>query len=444
MNRKVVNNLSDMQTSHSIENKPNIFTPIAWGAFFIILFFGVFGYWATIAPLESAAIAPGIVSPDSKRKSIQHLEGGIVAAILVEEGQTVNAGDVLLRLDETQQKASLDLLTTRLLAAQALNARLIAERDNKTEITFPQSVIQKQDNKDVAEMIKGQTNIFDARRQSLNGQIAIMEQKIKQIEEEVQGMNNLAASQNEQYRLIQDEIESNLKLFDKGLSGKSRLRELQRELAVISGERSQNMATIARSKQNIGEAYLQITELKTNALNEVVQKLGETQAKLFDLAENVRVTRDVLTRTTIKAPLPGTIVNLRVHTVGGVISPGQVLMDIVPTDDRLIVEAKVEPNDIEVMKPGLKALVRLTAFSQKRVQPIEGRVITVSADSLREERTGKDYFLIRVEITEEIDDTLILFPGMTAEVLIITGSRTTLEYISSPILQSFGRAFREN
>jgi len=425
------------------DNSLGIKVPVTIGIFIIVLFFGVFGVWAMIAPLESAAIATGVVSVDGKSKTIQHLEGGIIGAMSIQEGQEVKAGDILIHLDEIQPRANLELLKGRFLAVLALEARLVAERDNKGSINFPDELIEEQQNEDVTEIMEGQLNIFNARHQALAGKIDIVEQQIKQFKEETQGFIGLAKAQSEQLELSSDEIESNKILFGKGLTGKARLRELQREMAEVSGEYSQTMAAIARSRQNIDGARLQIIELKTNALNEAVQQLGEAQSNLYDLIEKVRAAEDVLTRTVIRAPVAGTIVNLQVHSTGGVISPGQDLMDIVPADSRLIVEARVDPNDIDVIKTGLKAQVRLTAFNQRNIQPIEGRVITISADHLTDERTGVDYFLARVELIGKIGEGEELYPGMQAEVMIVTGARTTLDYFTRPITQSLNRAFRE-
>jgi HlyD family type I secretion membrane fusion protein len=442
----LANNIHTQTSSpspESVDDGLGIKVPVTIGIFIIILFFGVFGVWATIAPLESAAIARGVVSVDGQRKTIQHLEGGIIGVINIQEGQAVKAGDTLILLDETQPRANLELLKGRFLAMLALEARLLAERDSKESIEFPDELIRQQQNEDVDDIIKSQVNIFNARRQALLGQISINEQRIKQFEEEIYGFNGLNQAQDEQLELANDEIDSNRKLYEKGLTGKARLRGLQRETAKLTGERSQNQAAIARGRQNIDEVRLQITELKTNALNEAVQGLGKAQGNLYDLIEKVRAAEDVLTRTVIRAPVAGTIVNLQVHTIGGVISPGQDLMDIVPVGGRLIVEARVDPNDIDVIKTGLKAQVRLTAFNQRQIQPIEGRVITVSADHIKDERTGIDYFLARVELTEEIDEGIELYPGMQAEVMIVTGARTTLDYLARPITQSLNRAFRE-
>ncbi len=420
--------------------------PVLVGVAVIAGFFGAFGGWAVLAPLDSAAIAPGVVSVDTKRKTIQHLEGGIVCEILVRDGDTVKAGDVLIRLDETQPRASLALVEGRHRAALALQARLVAERDSRHAVEFPEELTRRHDQPESAETLAGQIHIFEARRQSLQGQTAILEQRIAQYEAEIEGLQGQIGAQDLQLELINDEIGSLKQLFDKGMTGKSQLRRLQRELAEVSGERSHAQASIARARQNIAEARLQVTELRTRFLNEVVQQLGEVQSELFDLSEKMRAARDVLTGTVIRAPLDGTIVGLGVHTVGGVIAPGERLLDIVPKDERLVIEARVDPQDIDVVDPGLTAQVRLTAFSQRHMLPIEGQVLTISADRLTDERTGQDYFLAKVELIEDVAERLngaALYPGMQAEVMIVTEARTFLDYLLRPMTQSFNRAFRE-
>jgi len=246
--------------------------------------------------------------------------------------------------------------------------------------------------------------------------------------------------------LTNDEIASNQKLVAEGLSSRTRLLELQRELAEVTGLRSQNVAAIARAHQSIDEARLQITELTTNFINAAVQELGIVQNELLDLTEQIRAAQDVLRRTVIRAPMAGTVVGLQVHTVGGVVTPGQTLLDVVPKGDRLVVEAFVDPNDIDVVHVGLPAQVRLTALTQRNLAPLEGHVTRVSADRLVDERTGAAYFLARVELDDgstELNGER-LYPGMQAEVMIVTGERTTLDYLSRPIVDSLNRAFREN
>ena len=254
-------------------------------------------------------------------------------------------------------------------------------------------------------------------------------------------------SENVQLSLIAEESEDVRKLVAKGLARRPRLLALEREAAALEGRRSQNLAGIARAKQSISEADLRISELKTAIVNEVVQQLSETQAELFDLADRIRASKDKLARTEVRAPISGTVVNLQVHTLGGVIASGAPLLDIVPSDDPLVIEARIDPSDIDVVRIGLEAQVRISAFSQRNISPILGVVNYVSADRLTDERTGAVYFIARIHLEEK--DILAalkgaeLQPGMQAEVMIATGERTALEAIISPISSSFDRAFRE-
>ena len=230
------------------------------------------------------------------------------------------------------------------------------------------------------------------------------------------------------------------------MAKRPRLLALQRQQAEIEGARSRNIASVARAKQQIAETRLRVSELKTQKLNQVVEELRATQTELFDLEERIRSAEDVLVRTRIKAPLDGTIVGLQIHTPGGVVGPGEPLMDLVPSGAGLIIESQVDPNDIDVVHAGLPAQVRLTAFNQRNLSPIDGKVLTVSADRLTDERSGVPYFLARVVLVEDLskDLAVALYPGMQAEVMIVTGERTVLDYIFRPLARSLGRAFRED
>lgn len=418
--------------------------PAMMGVLIIALFFGVLGLWSITAPLQSAAIARGVLAVDSQRKTVQHLEGGIVRDIRVREGQQIAAGAVLIELDPTQALARLDLLNGRLDAALAQEYRLRAERDGLAEIVFPSMLLERATESGMQEILEGQRNIFTARRQSRNGQVAILQRRIEQYGEEIRGLEGLASAQDEQVRLVEDEIASNQVLVDQGLSGKSRLLELQRELAELLGSRSQNLAAIARGQQNIDEAELQISDLQSEHLNEVVQELRQVQTQIVDMNEQVRAANDVLQRTVIRATQAGTVVGLQVHTPGGVVAPGQALMDIVPTGDSIIVEARIDPTDIDVVDAGLDAHVRLTAYSSRNLQPIPARVITVSADSLADSVSGQPYYLARIELTGRLEEGIELYPGMQAEVMVITGERTLADYFTRPIRESFNRALRED
>ncbi len=321
----------------------------------------------------------------------------------------------------------------------ALETRLIAERDSHDEITFPDWLLIDHDDPEVASVIDGETSIFDARRKTLASQVAVLGQRIAQFDEEIIGLGGQVAAEDVRLLLIAEETDAVLVLLEKGLERKPRLLALQRRGAEIVGSRSSNMAQIARVKQNIGEARLRISELDTTRINEVVEQLGTAQNELFDLAERIHAADDILLRTAILAIQDGTVVNLQVHTTGGVIAPGAPLLDIVPSGDALIIEARVDPRDIDVVHWGLQARVRLTAFNQRSTVPMSGRVLSVSADNIIDERTGQAYYLARIKLDKdpvEIGNGVSLYPGMQAEVMIVTGARTVLDYLLAPISRS--------
>jgi HlyD family type I secretion membrane fusion protein len=410
------------------------------------VFFVGFGGWAATAPIESAAIAPGTVSVESNRKTIQHLEGGIVREILVRDGDAVTAGQVLMRLDETQPGATLDILNARYDVAGAEFSRLAAERDGLKETIFPDWLTARRTDPAVATILENQRNIFAARRDAVTSQTAILQQRIAQLEEEIRGVEGRIAASARQSALIADELAGVRTLYEKGLMQKPRLLELERRAAEIDGTLASDRAAIARARQQIGEARLRISELRTTQVNEAAARIGELQGELLDLTERIRAATDVRGRTEIRAPQDGTVVGLSVHTPGGVIAPGERLLDIVPSGDRLIVEARVDPQDIDIVRAGLEARVRFTAFTQRNLVPVPGTVSWVSADHIADERTGTAYFLARIALAE--DDPALggnkLYPGMSAEVLIVTGSRTALEYMLQPLTDTLRRAFRES
>jgi HlyD family type I secretion membrane fusion protein len=422
--------------------------PIAGGILIIALFFGALGGWAALAPPESAAIAPGQVTIDSNRKTVQHLEGGIVAEILVRDGDVVLQGQALIRLEDVQSRAELELLRGRYVVASALEARLIAERDGLKEVVFPDWLLDQLEQPKVIETVSGQVNIFTSRRESYHHQTLILRQRIAQFDEEITGLEGEIAAENQQLDLIAEEARDVRRLVDLGLARRPRLLALERETAALEGRRSQNQSRIARARQSISEAELHISELKTARVNEVVEQLSATQAEMFDLSERLRASQDKLVRTEVRAPIAGTVVSLHVHTTGGVVGPGAPLLDIVPKDDPLVIEAQIDPGDIDVVRVGLPAQVRISAFSQRNMTPVPGTVSYVSADRFTDERTGMGYYIARIVMTEaDIAASLSgaeLQPGMQAEVMITTGERTALEAIVSPLSNSFNRAFREN
>jgi len=417
------------------------------GVLVVFVFFGAFGAWAALAPLDSAAIAPGTVNVLSQRKTLQHLEGGIVTEILVDEGSRVSAGDVVIRLDATQAKIRLDLLQGQLYAAEASAARLEAERDGLDAIQFPEalSALVSEVPK-VAKVMTGQQRIFAARKEQLTNRAQILNSRIRQLEEEINGLQAEISTQNRELVLIGEELDSVSSMVAKGVEPRTRLLALKRNAARIEGERAQNKAAIARARQAIGETSLQIDDLDANNLTEVVAELRTVENEIADARERIAAARDILSRTEVIAPVSGVVVNLQVHTTGGVVGPGEPLLDLVPGDDDLIIEARLALTDIDVVHVGLPARVQLTAFNQRSTPSFEGEVRHVSADRIEDRHSGEAYYRLRVELLEGQSDLelLELYPGMPVQVMVRTGERTLLAYLVEPIVDSFGRALKED
>jgi HlyD family type I secretion membrane fusion protein len=319
---------------------------------------------------------------------------------------------------------------------------LLAERNGKEKIEFPVHL----NNAQTAQIVAGERQIYATRQRALRSRAGILEQRIAQFEEEIGGLRGQIAAESRQLQLIGEEILGLKSLVAKKLSGSQRLLELQRRSAEIDGNRARRIADIARAKQNIAEERLKILDLDTTRSNEVAAELREVQSLDADLTERMRAANDVLERTDIKAPLAGSVVGLTVNTVGGVITPGQALLDIVPSDARLVVQARVQPEDIDTVEPGLEAQVVLTALNRRNTPPISGQVVSVSADRLEDQRTGLPYFLARIELPESTPQSPLpeLYPGMQAEVIIVTGKRTALDYVLRPLTRAFDRALRED
>lgn len=403
--------------------------------------------WASLAPLSGAAIAPGVVSPDGQRRTVQHLEGGIIRALLVQNGDVVTVGQPLVALEETQALAEYEQILGRRRTFAAMEARLVAEQRGAEEIEFPDWLTDDEDNPAVAEILETQSTLFQTRQNSRSSQVSILRQRIGQLQEEINGLDAQTTSQRRQLELIESEVEDVQQLVDRGLERRTRLLTLQRAEAEIRGNLGANLAAIARAQQTVGETDLQILNLDADRLDQIAEELNQVRFELSSVEQELRRTQDVLSRTTIVAPISGTIVDSRFRTTGGVIRPGEPILDIVPDEEELLIDARVSPIDIDSVEPGMMAQVVLSAFSQRRLPRIEGRVRGISADRLIDETTGQAYFLARVEVDpaqlEGLPGHIRLSPGMPAEVFIITEERTALEYILEPFLATFRRAFRE-
>jgi HlyD family type I secretion membrane fusion protein len=430
----------------AVERRPPIRRPVLAGHLILALFFGGLGSWAALAPLSGAAVAPGTVRVESHRKTVQHLEGGIIAELKVAEGDKVARDQVLVRLDRTQAQARYEAVRNRYQALKATEARLVAEREGHARIPLPEALLSERDDPRLAEILAGQEQVFDTRRRSFDGRSKILEQRIEQLRSQIIGLEAQVASEERQIELIAEETADVQGLLQKGLERKARLLALQRQAALLDGSRAQHLAEIAGAEQAIGETGLQIFNLTDRFAAEVASELSDVQAQLVDTEEEFHAAQDVLRRQDVRAPIAGTVVNLRLFTPGGVIGPSQPILDIVPRDDALLVEAQVRPLDIDVVKPGLDAQVRLTAFRQRNTPTLAGWVRHVSADHFVDEETDAAHYKAEVTIDAEALaqlDGLELYPGMPAEVLIKTGERTLWDFLVTPVKDSFTRAFRE-
>jgi HlyD family secretion protein len=424
------------------------FRELAWTGLALIGVFVVgFGAWSALAPLESAAIAAGVIESESSRKTIQHLEGGIVGEILVKDGDTVSAGQVVIRFDDVKARTQLVALTGQLWDALAREARLLAERDGRDQIKYPDSLTAQSGDPAVQLVITGQTKIFQARRAALDSKIRLITQRIAQVQQEIVGLRAQETASRKRAAILHEEVAGLRHLLNKGIVPKPRVLALEREIVAVDGRQGELLAHIARAQQTIAEAEVSIISLENDTKNEIVQSLRDTQNQIHALVEQIQAAAHVLTRTEVRAPESGVVTDLRIRTPGGVVGGGEPLLDLVPKEDRLIVAAQVRPEDIDLVRPGLPAQIRLIPYRQRRTPPIAGKVIHVSADRLVDQRSGQPYYLARVEADEAVLKRLKeveMVAGMPTEVMIKTGKTTVALYVLAPILDSFDRAFREN
>lgn len=412
----------------------------------IVLTFGVLGTWASMAHLDSAITASGVVVVDSNRRDVQHLDGGIVADLLVREGSAVSGGDTLLRLDPTRPQAALSIIQGQIDAATALQARHQAELQGLPAIGYPPALLARGHVISVAELMAGQSAIFRARQDALSGQAKILRQRIAQLQEQVMGLQAQERARERQVFLIKDELQGVRYLHERGLAPRNRVLGLERELARLLGEQGEHLASMARAGQAIGEAELQILQMLTAAREESAKALHEVQNRLLELHERLTAAEDVLRRTEIRAPVSGVVVGLEVHTVGGVVPPGRTLMQIVPVSEVIAVEAQVHTLDADGISVGMAVTVGFPGLPQRFLTPLVGSLVHLSADRFIDERSGAPYFKARVVLNPESLELLPsrrIVPGIPAEVVISTGSRTALRYLLDPVLGAVGHAMRE-
>jgi epimerase transport system membrane fusion protein len=407
---------------------------------------GILGTWSYLAPIDSAASASGFVTVKSHSKTVQHLDGGIVKELIAKDGDIVNEGDILLTLDGSEIKAQLEILRGQQITFAAQVARLTAERDRLGQVIYPKEVQNLSDAR-VVEAQQSENQIFNARKNAHEGEVSVLNQRISQLNSRIQGLQGQKTSKQELKASYSEEAKDLRELLAEGFADKQRLRDLERSLSASTGEIASLSSEIASSEMQIGETRLQILQIQKQFQEEVANKLSEVQAQLYDINQRLTATVDKVNRIQIKAPSAGRVMGLSIHNVGGVITPGRPILDIVPQGEELIIDARVSPMDIDRVHVGLVAEVRFSAFKQALTPKMMGKLTILSADKLTDERTGAPYYSAKIELTPDSYVKLggmELLPGMPADVLINTGERTVFEYLMQPITNAFARAFIED
>jgi len=396
------------------------------------------GVWAYFAPLSGAVIAPGFVKVDLNRKVVQHQEGGIVRAIRVRDGDRVSQGQELVLLDDVRIDAQLDLLRTQFDAERAKVARLEAERTLAPKPSFPKDLVKQ-------EYVTREEALFRARREALDSQIAVLRRQIRETVEEANALAEQIGAEDRALKLQKEELAANERLLEQGYVQKTRLLTLQRAVAEYEARHSERRAELSKSRQRASELEFRILSMRNTYVQAATDEAKESTGKMFDLEERIRPSRDASERQKIAAPIAGEVVGLRVFNAGSVIGPREVLMEIVPKEKRLIIEARIRPEDINHVRAGSQADIRLTAYQTRTTPLVPGTVTYVSGDRLVEQQTGAPYYIVHIDVPEQAlgAANLRLQAGMPAEVFIRTDTRTALDYLLAPVTSYLRRAMRE-
>lgn len=411
-----------------------------------VFMFGGVVLFSLIVSISGAVLAPGTVTVEGNYKTIQHLDGGIVTKILVKNGDLVKRGDILVKLEDTMAQANLAIVMGKLRDFLIQQERLIAERDRKPVFSLPESVKPFASDPQVKDIFATQKSLFEARRASHVGEQAVLRQRLEQVQAELSGQETELKSRRRQLQLATKELGDVEPLFAKGFANQQRLGGLQREQARMEGDVGRLFADTARSKGAIAEADLKITQSQKELTEKVVDELRKVQAQLSEVEEQRKALADKLQRVVVRAPESGRIHALAAHTEGGVIQPGTQIMQVIPDGERLVIEAQVQPQDIDKVRQGLAAAIRFPAFDARTTPRLTGKVSTVSAAELTSQQ-GKTYFTARIEIPpsefQRIAAAHKLVPGMPAEVYIETASRSMFSYFLKPLIDAMARSFRD-
>lgn len=419
--------------------------PMLVGLTVLGIAFGGFATWAAIAPLDSAVVTTGIVSVETKRKLVQHLEGGIVERVLVKEGDKVAAGTVLVKLQDAVAQSQMTGLSVQWDAKASELARLVAERDGLEAIAFPAELLARRADPKVAETLSREEERFAERRKTLDGQRDILNARIAQLESQRDGKSTLEESKREQMRLLQSELTGLRELAAKGFYPMNKLRAQERELVEMQGLMLSDGAGASQTDKEIGENRLQILQTEQKFREDATTELARVEAEFSDTTQKLAAARDAVRRLEVTAPVAGIVQNLKVAGSGAVVPAGGEMMELIPDGDRLIVEAHVNARDIDRVHTGQEAELRFTAFGSRTTPIIMGNVEVVSADATEDQQTRQAYYTARVQVPDDQTERLprALKAGMPVEVMLEGGERTPLQYFLKPLMDSFARAFKE-
>jgi len=443
---KPINNQDSVAKLESLASeRPTILIGIGVVAVFLILFFA----WGGGVPLATAAIAQGVVGVEGNKKRVQHLDGGIVSSIHVKEGDSVKAGQLLVKLNDVDIQSRYQQLNSLYIKSTAEYARWTAEQNGQAEASYP-AWLELEQGGDASinnAVIAAQNDILNARQTVLNEARGNLALQLARVKEELRAAQNRIRRLNQKRQLIDAELSEYRSLEKKGLVTRTPLYELQLELTNLDLEISESHSIIELSEQESAQLTSQVTELESKHRKEAIENRTEVGSELETLKQQLAVLESELARTDIVAPIDGYVINSVVNTVGGVVAAGQVIMEIMPMDERLLIASRVDARDRDAVRPGQRAEVRFTAFSKRSTLPVEGVVKLISADSTFDPATQSAFYGVTIELVDDPTAALnggAIYPGMQADILIVTGAQTFLQYLTAPISRSFNRAFRED
>ncbi|OYX29283.1 MAG: hypothetical protein B7Y99_13395 [Caulobacterales bacterium 32-69-10] len=421
--------------------------PIIAGAVTVAVFVVGFFVWAALFSISGGVPAPGAVVVENNRKSVQHLDGGVIRQILITEGERVKKGQVLFRMDDTQTQAQVDVLTVQYDSLLAQRARLEAQLADLPAIAFPAELTSRRGDPRVARLMRDQTTLFQAGRAVYASQMGVLGQRTQQMQSRIEGLSAQAASVDQQNALVQDELEGVNSLYERGYAPKSRVLALERSRAGLVGEKGARQADIASAGQAIGETRLQLAQLREQRATEAAETLRQTQVQIADILPRLRAAQSTLERTIVRSPADGAVLGMTQFTEGGVARPGERLLDVVPENAALVARVSIRPDHIDEVKIGMIAKITLNAYSSRKVPPIDAKVVGLSADRITNDK-GESYFTADLAADPAalagLGPEVKLSPGMPVQAMIVTGERTVLAYLMAPFEATVEGALHEN